>query len=202
MQKACGHPVRRQDSHSLRAHDFRFCFTPLTGVLFTFPSRYWFTIGHRRVFSLGGWSPRIQTEFHVFRPTWDTREPPAAFAYRAFTFCGASFQRLRLTFSVLVCGSRNPTAQAPWFRLFRVRSPLLAESRLMSVPPGTEMFHFPGCRLPNLCIQRGMTLHDQGRVAPFGNSRIKACVPLPETFRSLPRPSSPVGAKASIMCPT
>src|SRR5260221_3284600 len=28
--------------------------------------------------------------------------------------------------------------------LVRVRSPLLAESRLMSFPPGTEMFQFPG----------------------------------------------------------
>ena len=28
--------------------------------------------------------------------------------------------------------------------LFRVRSPLLAESLLMSLPPGTEMFQFPG----------------------------------------------------------
>ena len=28
--------------------------------------------------------------------------------------------------------------------LLRVRSPLLAESLLMSVPPGTEMFQFPG----------------------------------------------------------
>jgi hypothetical protein len=30
------------------------------------------------------------------------------------------------------------------FRLFRVRSPLLTESRLLSLPPGTEMVHFPG----------------------------------------------------------
>jgi hypothetical protein len=30
------------------------------------------------------------------------------------------------------------------FGLFRVRSPLLAESLLFSFPPGTEMFHFPG----------------------------------------------------------
>ena len=35
------------------------------GVLFTFPSRYCFTIGHRLVFSLGEWSPQIQTRFHV-----------------------------------------------------------------------------------------------------------------------------------------
>ena len=30
------------------------------------------------------------------------------------------------------------------FGLFRVRSPLLAESLLFSFPPGTEMVHFPG----------------------------------------------------------
>ena len=32
----------------------------------------------------------------------------------------------------------------PRFGLFPVRSPLLGESRLISVPPGTEMFQFPG----------------------------------------------------------
>ena len=41
------------------ASGFRYCFTPLTGVLFAFPSRYWFTIGQLRVFSLGGWSPLV-----------------------------------------------------------------------------------------------------------------------------------------------
>ena len=30
-----------------------------------------------------------------------------------------------------------------WFRLFPLRSPLLRESRLISLPSGTEMFHFP-----------------------------------------------------------
>src|SRR6266487_6748769 len=40
------------------------------GVLFAFPSRYWFTIGRSRVFSLGGWSPHLQTGFHVSRPTF------------------------------------------------------------------------------------------------------------------------------------
>ncbi len=51
-----------------------FYFTPLTGVLFTFPSQYLFTIGHQSVFSLTGWSRRIHTEFHVLRITWDTPE--------------------------------------------------------------------------------------------------------------------------------
>ena len=41
-------------------------------VLFTFPSRYWFTIGLPGVFSLGGWSRRIHTGFHVPRATQDT----------------------------------------------------------------------------------------------------------------------------------
>ena len=35
------------------------------GVLFTFPSRYWFTIGRTLIFSLGEWSPQIPTGFHV-----------------------------------------------------------------------------------------------------------------------------------------
>ena len=37
----------------------------------------------------------------------------------------------------------NPREHAPWFGLFRVRSPLLAESLLFSFPAGTEMVHFP-----------------------------------------------------------
>ena len=39
------------------------------------------------------------------------------------------------------------------FRLFRVRSPLLAESLLFSFPSGTEMVHFPEFALTALCIQ-------------------------------------------------
>src|SRR3970282_929571 len=57
-------------SYSLYAYGFRFYFTPLSGVLFAFPSRYWFTIGRQGVFSLGGWYPHIQTGLHVSRPTY------------------------------------------------------------------------------------------------------------------------------------
>ena len=48
---------------------FQVLFHSPLGVLFTFPSRYWFAIGHRRVFSLGGWSPQLRTGFHVPGPT-------------------------------------------------------------------------------------------------------------------------------------
>src|SRR6202011_398777 len=44
---------------------------PLTGALFTFPSRYLFTIGHQGVFRLRRWSSRIHTGFHGPRATWD-----------------------------------------------------------------------------------------------------------------------------------
>ena len=42
---------------------------------------------------------------------------------------------------------------------------------------------------------------DRRWVAPFGNSRIKARSQLPKTYRSVPRPSSPLSAKASTECP-
>ena len=48
---------------------FQDLFTPLLGVLFTFPSRYWYTIGLSGVFSLARWCWHIQTEFHRFRLT-------------------------------------------------------------------------------------------------------------------------------------
>ena len=42
-------------------------------------------------------------------------------------------------------------------RLVRVRSPLLTKSLLMSFPPGTEMFQFPGFALLTLYIQEKST---------------------------------------------
>lgn len=48
-----------------------FYFTPLQGFFFTFPSRYYFAIGHPRVFSLTRWSSLIHTGFHVSHATRD-----------------------------------------------------------------------------------------------------------------------------------
>ena len=55
------------------------------GVLFTFPSRYLSTIGHRRVFRVGGWSPRLPTGFHVSGSTQVPPGSPLGFAYGALT---------------------------------------------------------------------------------------------------------------------
>ena len=51
---------------------FQVLFHSPPGVLFTFPSRYFSTIGHRGVFSLGGWAPRLPTRFLVSGCTLDT----------------------------------------------------------------------------------------------------------------------------------
>ena len=51
---------------------FQVLFHSPPGVLFTFPSQYFSTIGHQVVFSLRGWSPCLHTEFLVLRATLDT----------------------------------------------------------------------------------------------------------------------------------
>ena len=71
LQKARRHPAR--GLRLLVGARFQVLFHSPLGVLFTFPSRYWFAIGHRRVFSLGGWSPLLPTGFHV---PGGTRVPP------------------------------------------------------------------------------------------------------------------------------
>ena len=66
MQKVRSHPCGLLLFVCMRFQDL---FHSPPGVLFTFPSQYWFTIGRSRVFSLGGWSPHLQTGFLVSRPT-------------------------------------------------------------------------------------------------------------------------------------
>ena len=72
------------------------------------------------------------------------------------------------------------------FSLIRFRSPLLTESRLFSLPTGTEMFHFPAFPPHTLCVQVWVTPHDWGRVSPFGNSRISARLTAPLDFSQSP----------------
>ena len=87
------------------------------------------------------------------------------------------------------------------FGLFRVRSPLLSESRFLSFPSGTEMVHFPEFALSRLWIQRVVPRVCLGGLPHSEISGYNACVRLTEAYRSLPRPSSPVSAKASTVRP-
>src|SRR6185437_17183960 len=102
-----------------------FYFTPLTGVLFTFPSQYLFAIGRQSVFSLTGWSRQIHTGFHVPRITWDTHE------VQTFSLTGLSpslvhlFICLQLPSSHLDKSPATPVQLSlPGFGLFPFHSPL------------------------------------------------------------------------------
>ena len=121
---------------------FQVSFTPLVGVLFTFPSRYWCTIGRQGVLRLGGWSPRFQTGLHVSRLT---RESCGRFRLRDCHPLWSSFPARSAVF-------RKTTG------LVRVRSPLLTEFRLISFPPATEMFQFAGFASPTYGFGRGYRL--------------------------------------------
>src|SRR5579871_3302011 len=82
--------------------------------------------------------------------------------------------------------------------LFPVRSPLLTESRLISIPPVTEMFQFTGFALATYVFSC-----EYRRSGGFPHSEIfgsKHICRLPEAYRRLSRPSSPSVAKASTMC--
>lgn len=58
----------------------------------------------------------------------------------------------------------------------------------------------PRVRLLTLWIQVRILLAEW--VSPFGDLGIKGCSHLPQAFRSVPRPSSPLSAKASTKCPS
>jgi hypothetical protein len=106
-----------------------------------------------KLFSLGGWSPQLPTRFHVPRGTQDANQAPPACPYGTLTASGGAFQRLRVGRWCGAVGPTTPTsrlARKGWFGLFPVRSPLLRESRLISLGQATEMFQF--AHLPPPCL--------------------------------------------------
>ena len=124
-----------------------------------------------------GYSPRQNTHFD----------------YGAGTHYGWPFKTIRLYASVTSITrqddqespttpnvQRLPAITHARFSLFRFRSPLLTESRLFSLPVGTEMFHFPTFPPHALYIQAQVTPHDWCWVPPFGHPRINAPLPTPQ----------------------
>src|SRR3712207_4850902 len=181
---------------------FQVLFHSPPGVLFTFPSRYSSAIGHQGVFRLSGWSRRIHTEFHGLGATWETRPGGAAFSCTGLSPSAATPSRgLPLTTAL----SHSPPVRQNWldgpttpppqplpgitwkrFSLIRFRSPLLTESRLFSLPVGTEMFHFPTFPPHALCVQARVTPHDWCGVPPFGHPRINARLAAPRGLSQPP----------------
>ena len=172
----------------MQAHGFRVYFTPLFEVLFTFPSRYWFTIGLRRVFSLGGWSRLFHARFLVSRVTQDADRLRQKVAYGIITLYDAPFQDtsaflISCHVSVLqprYCRNNIGLGCSRFARHYfgnHYCFLLLWVLRCFSSPRSPHAWHggrFFTCR-----------------VAPFGYLRIDSYLPIPAAFRSLSRPSSP-----------
>ena len=86
------------------------------------------------------------------------RLPLPSFAYGPLTLFRVAFQ---LSSARMLRAFRGPSPQSyyyVWFGLFRFRSPLLSESFLLSFPPGTEMFQFPG--FPSYTYLFSIRYHD------------------------------------------
>ena len=157
-------------------------------MLFTFPSRYSFTIGLSGVFSLTGWSRLIHAEFLVLRATQDDTRKIGRFRLRGFHPLCPSFPEAfdSPSYFSLLC-SYYP-ANAVTIAVWAVPRSLAATWGIMylfSFPAGTKMFQFPaltsslrGCR------------HYWRRVVPFGYPRVKGYLHLSAACRSLSRPSS------------
>ena len=99
-------PKSRLSLRPLVSKWFQVLFHSPPGDLFTFPSRYLFTIGRQRVFSLRGWSLRIPAGFHVSRGTWERIRGSQVF------FRLQDFHRLWSTFpggSARILVSNSPT---------------------------------------------------------------------------------------------
>jgi hypothetical protein len=131
-------------------------------VLFIVQSPYWFAIGCRVVFSLGGWTPHIQPGFH---------EPEFNRWAGQFTITGLSPSAAR----------HSNASFVSWF--IRFRSPLLTESLLLSFPVDTEMFHF------STFASSAYTFSGRypcGWVAPFRYPEITAWLPAPSGFSQVP----------------
>ena len=138
-------------------------------------------IGHQEVFSLTRWSWQIHTGFHGSRATRvSPHTPSSCFAYGTLTHYGHVSHRVRLqplqrvSLMLEKDGQPHNTAHAiparlthTRFRLVRVRSPLLTESQLFSLPVGTEMFHFPTFPPHTLYIQMRVTTHNMPRGFPI-----------------------------------
>ena len=123
-------------------------------------------IGHQGIFRLSGWSRQIHTGFLGPYATWEIHKQAVNVSTTGVLPSTPGLSHaLRLHQRFLTrpiagrqskCTPTTPTTQPlpgitrDWFSLIQFRSPLLPESRLFSLPAGTEMFHFPA--FPPHCL--------------------------------------------------
>ena len=105
MQKARRRPLGLRPLVNER---FQVLFHSPPGVLPTFPSRYWSTIGLPVIFSLAAWSPQIQTGFLVSRPTQVANSTSTRYLYGPFTLYGLTFQTVPVPVLVFLLAPTTP----------------------------------------------------------------------------------------------
>ncbi len=205
LQKARSHDTPRQDSTAtlprLVGTRFQVLFHSAPAVLFTIPSRYYPLSVTREYLGLTGGPARFTQDFSGPMLLGCPQTSCRHFSYGGLTLYAGPFACPSPTpynFSLDRPAGR-PIKRTPTtphaqplpglthirFSLIRFRSPLLPESRLFSLPAGTEMFHFPAFPPHTLYIQVRVTAHDDCRVSPFGHPRITARLTAP---RGLSRP--------------
>ena len=147
---------------------FRIYFTPLPGFFSPFPHGTGSLSVNDEYLALEDGPPIFRQDFTCPALLVSSSVPHRGFRVRGYHPLWPPFPER----------SANADAKSRW--LFPFRSPLLRESRLISVPPVTEMFQFSGFAPMTLCIQATVTL--AGRVSPFGNLRISAHLPAPRSL--------------------
>jgi hypothetical protein len=155
-------------SDCLYACGFRIYFTPLPGFFSPFPHGTGSLSVDYEYLALEDGPPIFRQDFTCPALLVSSLVPHSTFRVRGYHPLWPDFP------------DRSAKQNAKTRRLLRVRSPLLAQSRLISVPLVTEMFQFSRFAPCLLCIQRQVTL--SGRVSPFGNLRIKAHLPAPRSL--------------------
>ena len=147
---------------------FRIYFTPLPGFFSPFPHGTGSLSVDYEYLALEDGPPIFRQDFTCPALLVASSVPQSTFRVRGY-------HPLRPPFP-----ERSTKSIAKTCRLVPFRSPLLWESRLISVPLVTEMFQFSRFAPALLWIQSAVTL--AGRVSPFGNPRIKAHLPAPRSL--------------------
>ena len=132
-------------SDCLYACGFRIYFTPLPGFFSPFPHGTGSLSVNDEYLALEDGPPIFRQDFTCPALLVSSLVPHTGFRVRGY-------HPLRRHFPG---ASANACAKSRW--LFPFRSPLLRESRLISVPPVTEMFQFSGFAPSLLCIQSEVT---------------------------------------------
>jgi hypothetical protein len=170
----------------LYACGFRIYFTPLPGFFSPFPHGTCSLSVDYEYLALEDGPPIFRQDFTCPALLYSRLVPQSAFLIRGYHPLWPDFP------------FRSDIQTAKTRGLLRFRSPLLSESRLMSFPRATEMFQFTRFATMTYVFSQSYSLR-----SGFPHSEIsgsKLICQLPEAYRRLSRPSSPVIAKASTTC--